>query len=157
MRHGNSKVGFGHISINANKTTRSAEIPCHFNAALMALVGSTYQLAGQQKPSLCSCTRYPIHTLLDAWSLLTCSLFIPFSAVTMRGGGEYLPAFLLLNCGLPVIQEGQMGQCLLFISDTQRPSSLQESLISWGLTDKTCQQGEPQWTIFLCWKLQQKS
>ena len=42
LRHGNSKVGFGYVSINANKTRRSVEIPCHFNAALMALVGSTY-------------------------------------------------------------------------------------------------------------------
>lgn len=123
-RCGNSKVGFGY-SINANKARWSVGIPCHFNAALMALVCSSY--LHQQKPSLVLLHHLPyLHTtgnlILSHWPL-------PFLFPSHhQPWGKYILAFVLLNCGLPVLQEGQIGQCLPFLFQTDELSIIKGQL-----------------------------
>lgn len=157
------QVDLGHISINANKTTWSAEIPCHLNAALMVLVRSTYQLAGQQKPSLV--LLHPLsysHTLLDAWSLLTCSLFIPFSSVTMGGGGRSgegntLQPFCCLTVVFQSFRKGRWANVFSLFQIHKGPALYRNPWSAEAWQTRPANRESPPSGPFLCWKLQQKS
>ena len=108
MRHGNSKVSFGHISINANKTRRSVEIPCHFNAALMALVGSKCQLAGQQKPSLV--LLHPLSYSHITGCLISNDLFSSYSLLIGNHRGTTFQPFCCLTVVFQSFRNGRWAK-----------------------------------------------
>ena len=126
LRHGNSKVGFGYVSINANKTIWSVEIPCHFNAALMALVGSKCQLAGQQKPSLV--LLHPLSYSHITGCLISNDLFSSYSLLIGNHRGTTFQSFCCLTVVFQSFRKGNGPKSSLYFRymnwASQRPSSL---------------------------------